>query len=81
MERYVLEQGRSFLATLFHGHYRSWQSGSLVELADSNPEINLQRFSQDIRILSPAWRRLWGEAASAGQLHAHAYDGMPESVA
>lgn len=81
IERYVLEQGRSFLATLFHGHYRSGQSGSLVKLADSSPEIDLQRFAQDVRILSPAWRREWGEAASGGQPYVHTVDDISEHVA
>lgn len=69
IERHVLEQGHSFLATLFYGHYRNCQSGALVELRDSDPEINLQRFSQDVRLLSPAWRREWMDMTSGEHVY------------
>lgn len=58
-EHYVLQQGRAFLASMFHGHYRNGGSGAISDLVNLSSHVRLKTFSQELKFLSPAWRREW----------------------
>lgn len=58
-ERYVLQQGRAFLASMFHGHYRKGGNGTVCDLENLGSQVNLKPFSQELKFLSSAWRREW----------------------
>lgn len=58
-ERYLLEQGRAFLASLFCGYYRHTGDGTVRTLRVADPDFSLQPFTQELKLLSPTWRRKW----------------------